>query len=137
MCEQMTEETKYKMYDNVVSTVMMNVIVEKQRCGKFLIYDFDQTDDGNKLYFNVMSVAADLEKEKIYLDMPLLDFIFFWKKRRKNRKNLRWFGPLQKRKLSDENKTSTLIIMDFICEQLNLNYRLFKEINDEYYGWIE
>ena len=80
MCEQMTKEIKYKMYDNVVSTVMMNVIVEKQRCGKFLIYDFDQTDDGNRLYFNVMSVAADLEKEKIYLDMPLLDFIFFWKK---------------------------------------------------------
>lgn len=137
MYEQMTEETKYKMYDNVVSTVMMNVIVEKQRCGKFLIYDFDQTDDGNKLYFNVTLVAADLAKEKIYLDMPLLDFIFFWKKRRKNRKNLRWFGPFQKRKLSDENKTSTLIIMDFICEQLNLNYRLFKEINDEYYGWID
>lgn len=137
MCEQMTEETKYKMYDNVVSTVMMNVIVEKQRCGKFLIYDFDQTDDGNKLYFNVTLVAADLEKEKIYLDMPLLDFIFFWKKRRKNRKNLRWFNPIQKKKLSDENKTSVSIIMDFICEELKINYRLFKEINDEYYGWID
>ena len=130
-------EDKHKQYDQVVQTVMTNVLVERQRCGKFLIYDFDQTDDGNRLYFNVMSVAADLEKEKIYLDMPLLDFIFFWKKRRKNRKNLRWLNPLQKKKLPDENKTSALIIMDFICEQLNLNYRLFKEINDEYYGWID
>lgn len=130
-------EEKYKQYDNVVSTIMMNIIIEKQRCGKFLIYDFDQTDDGNKLYFNVMTVAADLAKEKIYLDMPLLDFIFFWKKRRKKRSNLRWLNPFQKRKLSDENKTSALIIMDFICEQLNLNYHLFKEINDEYYGWID
>lgn len=133
----MCEDTKYKQYDSVVNTVMVNILVERQRCGKFLIYDFDQTDDGNKLYFNVMSIAADLEKEKIYLDMPLLDFFFFWKKRRKNRKNLRWFNPIQKRKLADENKTSTLIIMDFICEQLKLNYRLFKEINDEYYGWVE
>ena len=130
-------EDKHKQYDQVVQTVMTNVLVERQRCGKFLIYDFDQTDDGNRLYFNVMSVAADLEKEKIYLDMPLLDFIFFWKKRRKNRKNLRWLNPFQKKKLPDENKTSALIIMDFICEQLNLNYRLFKEINDEYYGWID
>ena len=136
MCE-MTEDTKYKQYDSVVSTVMMNILVERERCGRFLIYDFDQNDDGNRLYFNVMAVAADLEREKIYLDMPLLDFIFFWKKRRKNRKNLRWFNPIQKRKLSDENKTSTSIIMDFICEKMNLNYRLFKEINDEYYGWID
>ena len=136
MCE-MTEDTKYKQYDSVVSTVMMNILIERKRCGRFLIYDFDQSDDGNRLYFNVMAVAADLEREKIYLDMPLLDFIFFWKKRRKNRKNLRWFNPIQKRKLADENKTSTSIIMDFICEKMNLNYRLFKEINDEYYGWID
>lgn len=134
---EMTEETKYKTYDNVVSTIMMNILIERKRCGKFLIYDFDQTDDGNKLYFNVAAVAADLEKEKIYLDMPLLDFIFFWKKRHKNRKNLRWFGPFQKRKLLDENKTSVSIIMDFICKELKINYRLFKEINDEYYGWID
>ena len=46
---EMTEETKYKTYDNVVSTVMMNILIERKRCGKFLIYDFDQTDDGNKL----------------------------------------------------------------------------------------
>jgi hypothetical protein len=69
--------------------------------------------------------------------MPLLDFIFFWKKRRKKRHNLRWLNPIQKKKLSDEDKTSVSIIMDFICVQLKLNYRLFKEINDEYYGWID
>ena len=136
MCE-MTKETKYKQYDDVVNTVMKNVIVERHRCGKFLIYDFDQEDDSNRLYFNVTLIKADLEKEKVYLDMPLLDFISFWKKRHKARKNLRWLNPLQKRKLSDENKTSATIIMDFICKQLNLNYRLFKEINDEYYGWID
>lgn len=130
-------EDKYKQYDQVVQTVMTNILVERQRCGKFIIYDFDQTEDGNKLYFNVTAVAADLNKEKIYLNMPLLDFIFFWKKRRKNRKNLRWLNPIQKKKLSDEDKTSVSIIMDFICVQLKLNYRLFKEINDEYYGWID
>lgn len=130
-------EDKYKQYDQVVQTIMANVLVERQRCGRFIIYDFDQTDNTNRLYFNVAVIAADLNKENIYLDMSLLDFIFFWKKRRKKRKNLRWLSPFQKKKISDEHKTSVSIIMDFICYELNLSYQLFKEINDEYYGWYE
>ena len=130
-------ENKYTQYDNVVKTVMTNILVERERCGKYILYDFQPSNDADKLYFNVAAIAADLNKEKIYLGMPLLDFIFFWKKRRKKRHNLRWLNPIQKKKLSDENKTSVSIIMDFICVQLKLNYRLFKEINDEYYGWID
>lgn len=130
-------ENKYTQYDNVVKTVMTNILVERERCGKYILYDFQPSNDADKLYFNVTTIAADLNKEKIYLGMPLLDFIFFWKKIRKKRHNLRWLNPIQKKKLSDENKTSVSIIMDFICTQLKLNYRLFKEINDEYYGWID
>ncbi len=130
-------EDKYIQYDNVVKTVMTNILVERERCGKYILYDFQPSNDADKLYFNVAAIAADLNKEKIYLGMPLLDFIFFWKKRRKKRHNLKWLNPIQKKKLSDENKTSVSIIMDFICVQLKLNYRLFKEINDEYYGWVD
>ena len=130
-------ENKYIQYDNVVSTIMTNILVERERCGKYILYDFQPSNDADKLYFNVAAIAADLNGEKIYLGMPLLDFIFFWKKRRKKRHNLRWLNPIQKKKLSDEDKTSVSIIMDFICVQLKLNYRLFKEINDEYYGWID
>lgn len=130
-------ESKYIQYDNVINTIMTNVLVERERCGKYILYDFRPSDDADKLYFNVAAIAADLNGEKIYLGMPLLDFIFFWKKRRKKRHNLRWLNPIQKKKLSDEDKTSVSIIMDFICVQLKLNYRLFKEINDEYYGWID
>ena len=130
-------ENKYTQYDNVVNTVMTNILVERERCGKYILYDFQPSNDADKLYFNVAAIAADLNKEKIYLGMPLLDFFFFWKKRRKKRHNLRWLNPIQKKKLSDEDKTSVSIIMDFICVQLKLNYRLFKEINDEYYGWID
>ena len=130
-------ENQYTQYDNVVKTVMTNILVERERCGKYILYDFQPSNDADKLYFNVAAIAADLNKEKIYLGMPLLDFIFFWKKIRKKRHNLRWLNPIQKKKLSDEDKTSVSIIMDFICVQLKLNYRLFKEINDEYYGWID
>lgn len=130
-------ENKYTQYDNVVSTIMTNILIERERCGKYILYDFQPSNDADKLYFNVAAIAADLYREKIYLGMPLLDFIFFWKKRRKKRHNLRWLNPIQKKKLSDEDKTSVSIIMDFICVQLKLNYRLFKEINDEYYGWVD
>ncbi len=130
-------EDKYKQYDSVVNTIMTNILVERERCGKYILYDFRPSDDADKLYFNVAAIAADLNGEKIYLSMPLLDFIFFWKKRRKKRHNLRWLNPIQKKKLSNEDKTSVSIIMDFICVKLKLNYRLFKEINDEYYGWID
>lgn len=130
-------DPKYALYDSVVQTIMTNILVEHERCGKYLLYDFQPSDDADKLYFNITAIAADLGKENIYLNMPLWDYIKFRKKRRKKRVNLRWLNPIQKKKLSDEYKTSVSIIMDFICEQLKLNYRLFKEINDEYYGWID
>lgn len=130
-------ENKYKEYDEVINVVMTNILVERQRCGKYLLYDFQPDSDADRLYFNVTAVAADLNNEKIYLDMPLLSYLKFKKKRSKKRSNLRWFNWFQKKKLDDGFKTSPTVIMDFICTQLKLNYHLFKEINDEYYGWIE
>lgn len=126
---------KFLEYDKVVNVIAQNVLVERQRCGKFLLYDFDQTQNEDQLYYNVMAVMADVKKEKLYIDMSFFQYVKFKLHRFKVRKNLRWFGPIQKKKLSDENKTSVYIIMDFIREQLNLTDNFFKEINDEYYGW--
>ena len=137
MCNMMTEETVYKTYDSIVSTVMMNILVERERCGKFLLYDFKGNNGAEKLYFNVAAIASDLRKEPIYLDMPLIDYIKFWLKRHKSRKNLRWFGPISKRKLADEHKTSVYILMDFIREQLNFDEKIYDDINNEYYGWVD
>ena len=130
-------DPKYALYDSVVQTIMTNILVERERCGKYLLYDFQPSSDADKLYFNIATIAADLGKENIYLSMPLWDYIKFRKKRRKKRVNLKWFGPFKRKKLDDEYKTSVYIIMDFICEELKLNFHLFKEINDEYYGWID
>lgn len=133
MCNQMTEETKYKEYDHIVSTIMTNVLIERERYGSFLLYDFNIDSDADILYYNITAIAADLRKENIYLDMPLKKYWKF-KKNRKNRKNLKWFSPFKKRRLKDEFKTSVIILMEFVREQLNFSYELFKEINDEYYG---
>ena len=131
----MDEKEKLGRYDEVVNAVLMNVLVERKRCGKILLWDFTPELPADRLYFNVAAIVADINKEPIYLNMPLIDYLHFKWKRRKSRKNLRYFGPIRARKLSDDNKTSIYLIMDFVAEQLNVTHDFFKEINDAYYGW--
>lgn len=133
----MDDKEKFLKYDEIVNTIMMNILIERKRCGKILLWDFNPLDDGDKLYFNIAAVVADMNKESMYLNLPLIDYLKFKWKRRKSRKNLRYFGPNHAAKLDDEHKTSIYIIMDFIREQMGFNYSLYKEINDAYYGWVE
>lgn len=130
-------EDKYSLYDSVVTTIMTNVLIERERCGKFLLYDFKPEVDMDRLYFNVAAIAADIRKENLYLDMSLLSYIKFRIKRWKKRMNLKWFGPSSRKELSDEHKTSVGILMTFIADQLHIPVELFKEINDAYYGWVK
>ena len=128
-------EDKYKTYDTVVQTIMTNILVERQRCGMFLLFDFNPADDADKLYFNICAAAADLRQENMYLNMSLLNYLKFRKKQGKKRSNLRWFNSFQSKKLDNKYKTSIYIIMNYIAETLGIDYKLFKEINDEYYRW--
>lgn len=133
----MEDKDKYGRYDEIVNTVLMNILVERERCGKILLWDFNPIDHGDRLYFNVAAIVADLNKEPIYLNMHLFDYLKFKRKRRKSRKNLRYFGPHKAAALDDEHKTSIYIIMDYIRETMGFDYSLYKEINDAYYGWID
>ena len=133
----MNDKEKYGHYDEVVNTILMNVLVERQRCDKILLWDFTPELAADRLYFNIAAVVADMNKEPIYLNMHLFDYLKFKWKRRKSRKNLRYFGPVQAKKLDNEHKTSIYLIMDFVAEQMDITHDLFKEINDAYYGWIE
>lgn len=131
------EPKTFPEYDRVVQTIMTNIFVEKERSGKFVIHSFQPQFDSHKLYFNLNTIAADLTDEKVYLDMSLLDYLKFRKKRGKKRSNLKWFSPLHKYKMNDEFKVDAFKMMDFIAEALNIDRTLFKEINDEYYGWTD
>ena len=124
-------------YDEVVGTIMSNILVERQRCGKIMLWDFQHTNDWDRLYFNVAAIVADINHELMYLQMPLLDYLKMKWKRRKKRKNLRYLGQWRAKDVPPENKTSVYIILDFIREFYNLPYDFFKKINDEYYGWVE
>ena len=125
-----------KQYDEIVGTIMQNVIAEMNRSdGRIVLWDFQHNQDMDRLYYNIACIVADLYDKQIYLQMPLLQYLKFKYVHRK-RKNIHWISRKCKW-LKDENKTSIFIIMDFVRAHYGINMTLFKDINEEYYGWEE
>ena len=129
-------EEKYNEYDMLVNSIYLNICAERKHVGKIILWDFQEHNGADRLYFNVATIVADLNGENIYLDMPLIDYLKMKWKRRKTRKNLRWVNPVMKKKLPNEAKTSVYIILDFVANAYNKDINIFKEINKEYYGWV-
>ena len=123
-------------YDKIVQSVMTNILVEKERLGNFIIYKFNPDDDAQKLYFNVTTVAADLTRQPIYLDMSLWAYLRFRFKFGRKRRNLRWFGRLR-RKVNTKEIVDTKELMDFIGKEFDIDRKMFNNINNEYYGWVD
>lgn len=123
-------------YDTIVGTIMSNVIVERQRCGKIVLWDFQEDNDWDRLYFNVAAIVADMNRELIYLQMPFWEYVKMKWKRRKQRKNLRYLSHSRAENIPCESRTSVYIIMDFIRNFYNLDKDDFGKINSEYYGWV-
>lgn len=129
-------EEKYNEYDVLVNSVYLNICAERKHIGKIVLWDFQESQDTDRLYFNVATIVADLNDENIYLNMPLIDYIKLKWKYRKSRKNLRWVTPAMKNSLPNEAKTSVYIILDFVASTFKKDMKIFKEINDAYYGWM-
>lgn len=127
-------ETEIK-YNQIVGTIMQNVLAERNIANKIILWDFQESQPMDRLYFNVASIVADMDKECMYIQMPLFTYLKMKWKRRKTRKNLRWCGPLMKKRLPDEAKTSVYILVDYVREYYDESYEIFEEINNEFYGW--
>lgn len=132
------DEFKKEMptYDTVVGTIMSNVIVERQRCGKIILWDFQEDNDWDRLYFNVAAIVADMNREPIYLQMPFWKYVKMKWKRHKQRKNLRYLSRSRAENIPYESRTSVYILMDFIRNFYDLDKDYFGKINSEYYGWV-
>ena len=128
------DNDRYKEYDQVVYTVMMNVLVEHERCKKFIVYDFDLDSEADVLYFNVTLVAADLMKEKVYLKMSFINYLKLRKKFGLKRANIRWMNPISENKIDNNLKTKVGVLMNYVKDQLELDEEIFGEINRTYYG---
>lgn len=129
-------ETEIK-YNQIVGTIMQNVLAERNIANKIILWDFQESQPMDRLYFNVASIVADMGKEYMYIQMPLFAYLKMKWKRRKTRKNLRWCGPLRARELPNEAKTSVYLIMSFIAEYYNIDMKVFEDIQSEFYGWVD
>lgn len=127
---------KTKEYDRVVNSIMTNVLIEQGRNGRLMIYNFKPHNDAQKLLFNVTAVVADVQKENIYLKMPLWSYIRLRIKFGKKRRNLKWINPISDFKMSADCKLDAQTLMDYICKELHISEEFYSEINNEYYGWF-
>lgn len=121
-------------YDKIVQTIITNVLVEKERLGSYIIYKFNPNNNTHKLFFNVTAVAADLNRQPIFLDMSLWSYLRLRIKFGRRRRNLRWFG-WRRRQYKLEEIVPVQELMDFISKEFDINEKMFNDINNEYYGW--
>lgn len=131
------EENRDKQYNEIVGSIINNVLAERQRCGKIILWDFQPDNDMDRLYFNVAAIVANMNREPMYLDMSLWKFLKMRIKRKKAGRNLYYLTKSTKKEIPVENKTSIYILMDFIREYHGISEETFKKINDEFYGWVE
>lgn len=129
------KETEIK-YNQIVATLMQNVIAQYGAADhKIVLWDFQENQPYDRLYFNVAAIVANWKKKRMYVQMPFIDYVRFKWKRRKTHRSLRWCGPLMAHTLPNEAKTSIYLIVDFVREFYNESYDTFEKINNEFYGW--
>lgn len=125
-----------KRYDIIVSTIMQNVLAERRIANKIILWDFQEKQPMDRLYFNVAAIVADMNNEPIYVQMALIPYLKMKWKRRKTRKNLRWIGPIMAKELPNEAKTSVYVLMCFIAEFHKIDLKVFDDIQNAYYSWV-
>lgn len=125
-----------KEYDEIIATIMHNIIIEQHINGRIILWDFNESQDMDRLYANVAAIVADMNHEPIYVDMPFFDYLKL-KKKMPKRKNLYYMNWFLKRRYPTEERTSIYLIMECVREYHKIPIEKFKEINDEFYGWIE
>lgn len=125
-----------KEYDQIVGTIMQNVLAESNRAGgKIVLWDFQPTNSIDRLYYHVACIVSDIYDKQVYLEMGFIDYLKF-KIANKKRKNLHWVWR-KYTSLPEECKTSVYILMDFIREYYNTPIETFDKINKEYYENID
>ena len=121
-----------KLYDQIVGTIIQNVLAESNRAdGKIVLWDFQAEEPMDRLYYHVACMAADLFDKPIYLEMQFFDYLKF-KIKNKKRKNLHWVWR-KHTSLPDECKTSIFFILEHVSNYYEVPIEIFEEINKEYY----
>lgn len=121
------ENDKQRYYDEIVSTIIQNVLAEHQRNGYFVINNFNPSFAADKLYFEASLIASEFyNNEPIYIHAPLLSYWHFKLTHWKLRKIIKYIGKLY-------GITSVSVIMEHVRKYYDLDWSVFSDIVKEFY----
>lgn len=121
-------EEQYKLYDKVVSTTLVNFMVEDNRNKGVVLSPFNPNDAESLYAFEVALLLSQSIGRVFYLDMG---FFAYWKFRFKNwsmRKTFKRYTTANK-----EIKMELDNILSFIRNELSLDKDIYEKIYKEYY----
>jgi len=137
------DKEKQKLYDQVISTLITNVMSEKKRNRRIILRSFDCTDPSHMLYYEASAIISDIGNTPIYLNMKLWDYIKFvyhnikrWKRLKwvSNEKVLEWELDRGNDFIIASVDTITSFVKQFYLKERQLSFSEFDTIYGQIYG---
>lgn len=140
------ELEKQKLYDQVISTLITNILAEKKHNdGKIILKQFNPKDSSHMLYYQTATIVSDISNSPIYLNMKLWDYIKFVYHNFKRWKTLKWItnAQISEWELDQGNEakiasvtTIVSFVKEFFLKEKSLDFGEFDSIYDQVYGGI-
>ena len=132
LCDNSPE--RYQLIDQIISAVMSNVLAEKQRNDKIILYHFDINNNIHRLYFNAALIIGSISNEPIYIECSLWNYIRLKIKKWSFRKQIKHISAKKAMELR-RAAVSIDMLMDYVQESFGLSKEEMDKINDQVYGW--
>lgn len=121
----------YKRYDEVLNSILLNVMVEEGRDNGIYLKGYDGSAK-DKLYLNAaIATSALTGQQKIVMLMPLHKYIVFLCKNWKGKRQFKWMSDWRAKSEITSNLND---ILDCVAKALNVTDEEFEEIYNAYYG---
>ena len=122
------------VYDDIIGTLLMNVLSEDQRCGSIVLKDFHIERPSHRLYFEAAVIANAICKTPIYMDMPFFKYVKFKysKKNRKMRKTIHKYNTSAAKTLK-ASPTKLSIILNHVADFYKIDNEVYTDILKAYY----
>ena len=121
-------EKEFTTYDKVISTTLVNFMIEDNRNDGLLMGEFNPKNMNHLYAFEVIMILSTSIQKIVYLDMPLISYWKFKLNNWKIRKSFKRYGRNNEIKKIETNK-----ILDFMKKELNLEDDIYEKIYKAYY----
>lgn len=121
-------EDKYKLYDQVVSTTLVNLMIENNRNYGIALSPFNPTDINHLYIFEVALLLSNSIHKTFYVEMKLFNY---WKFKIHN-----WSVRKSFKRYTDRVSIIPLEldkILEFMKDEMSLENDIYQTIYEEYY----